>query len=329
MRRSALLTALLLLAVVASGCEKLPWAANESKPASLSAAPTAFPTPPTTLPSEVVAKVNGTPLSKHDVELALQEARANIEAAGGKWQPLALQDNPNDYDLPDIVNDLITVELRAKDALARGLDRQPDIQHRLYYFYRSLFAQEWVRWQLERINPSPEEIAEFYNKNKLGFQDPVRIQIRQLMVDSEEKAKAALVQLLQDVDFVELAKQVSAQPAAAQAPLAQQWVMRSVDRAAFAPGDETVRDLVDPVLEQAAFSLEKEGDVSKYATGPDGKFHIFQLVKRDPGRQKELVDVSDHIRALLQLDKLNELTEKLRKGAQIDRFPEHLEGVTQ
>ncbi len=322
--------AVLALALcAAAGCDQLPWAGNASKPSMLTATPAAFPPAPTVTAAETVAKVNGVPLSTHDMELALEEARANIEAAGGKWQPLAVQDNPNDYDLPDVLNELITVELRAKDALARGLDRQPEVQRRLAYLVRSFLAQEWIRSQLERAAPTQEEISQFYAENKAGFRDPDRIKVRQFVTDSEDKAKAALVKLLEGVDFVALAQQMSLQPEAAQSPLADKWVLRSGEKAAFAPDDATVREFVDQALEQAVFGIEKEGGLSHYVKGGDGRYHIFQLVKREPGRQRELVDVSDGIRAHLQYQKLGELTDALRAKAAIEPFPERLGAIAQ
>lgn len=323
---------LLLAAAVSGGCDQLPWGRHDaSQPTPLNASTpsvTAVPVP-SVLPSEIVAKVNGTPISRRDVEFAIQEARAGLEAAGGVWEPLALQDDPDRYDLPDVLNDLTVVELRAKDALARGLDRQPEAQRRLYYLYRSFFAQEWVRWQLERLNPTAEEIAQFYNDNKPGFRDPDRIKVRQLIVDAEDKAKAALVKLLEGMDFVEIAKQVSLQPDAAQGPLADKWVLRSVEKAAFAPEDDTLREFVDPALEQAAFSIEKDGGISHYVKAGDGRYYIFQLVKRQPGRQQELLEVSDGIRTHLQLKALSDLTDALRAKAAIEPFSDRLEGVSQ
>ena len=317
--------------VAAVGCEKLPGAATET-PAPLANTPASggsFPQPPTVLLSETVAKVNGVAISRQDVELALQETRGNLEASGGTWESLALQDEPDRYDLPDVVNDLVALELQARDALSRGIDRQPQAQRDLYYRVRSFYAQQWVRWQLERTQPTEEEIAKFYADNKAGFRRPDRLRVRQLVVDAEDKAKAALVKLLEGVEFVGLAQQMSLQPDAAQGPLADKWVLRSVEKAAFAPGDDTVRELVDPALEQAAFAIEKAGGLSHYVKGGDGRYHIFQLVTRETGTEQPLAEVHDWIKAQLQLERIGTLTEELRTKAAIERFPDRLEGVSQ
>ena len=228
-----------------------------------------------------------------------------------------------------MLNELITVELRAKDAVARGFHRQPAVQRKLYYLSRALLAQEWVQSQLEATVPAEDEVTKFYQQHQAEFLMPDRLRVRQLVVDTEDKAKAALVKLLEGMEFVGLAQQMSLQPDAAQGPPVDKWVLRSVEKAAFAPGDDTVRDLVDPALEQAAFAIEKEGGLSHYVKGGDGRYHIFQLVKREAGRQQELLQVSDGIRAHLQYQKLMELTEGLRTGATIERSLDRLDAVVQ
>ena len=107
----------------------------------------------------------------------------------------------------------------------------------------------------------------------------------------------------------------------------QQWVMRGAEKAAFAPGDETIRTL-DAVLEQAAFAIDTPGGLSSYAKGADGNFHVVQLVERHAGRQKPLAEVADLIRNFLRLQKLSEKSEALRQKAKIEQFPERLQSVS-
>ncbi len=319
-----------LVALAGAGCDQLPWSGKPQRLSTEAAAPASvLPARPMVPASELVAKVNGAGLSRKDMELALQEARANVEASGGTWKALAVQNDPDQYDLPDLLDDLIIVELRAQDAVARGLDRSPEAQRQLYYLARTFFAQEWLRWQMDRIKPTEQEIAKFYEDNRAGFRDPDRIRIRQLILDSEDKAKAALVKLLEGMDMGDLAQQMSSQPDAARGPLTEKWVMRSVEKEAFAPEDEAIRALVDPALEQAAFAIDKEGGLSQIVRGPDGKFHIFQLIKRQPGREQSLLEVSDGIREHLRLKQLGDFTEELRAKAAIEKVSERLEQVEQ
>jgi len=281
------------------------------------------------LPADVVAKVGDTVISKRDVELTLQDLRATTEALGQAWTPLSAEDQPDRYDLNDLLNDLVMAELRSQDALKFGLDRDLAVQQRFWHRFRNFFAQEWISRQLDQVTISQAEIDQFYQTNRWGFREPERVRLRQLVVATEDQAKASLVKLLEGIDFVALARQMSLRPEAAEGALVDEWVMRSAEKAAFAAVDETVRDLADPTLEQAAFAVDKTGGVSSYVKGADGNFHIFQLVERKPGRERPLLEVADNIRNFLRLQKLAESTKELENKARIERYTEILKEVQQ
>lgn len=338
---------MILLAIMTCfGCDKLGGASSGTSPAAASAsvAPSsqagaagtarppmamAMPARPVASASEVIAKVNDRTLGKRDLELAIQDLKATAAALGQPWTPLSSQDLPNQYDLHDLVNDLIAAELRAQDAVARGLDRNPDAQYRFWNRFRAFFAQEWVAWQVERTAVTQDEVEKFYKENQPGFREPEQIRVRQLVVPSEDAAKTVLVRLLQGADFVAVAKETSVRPEAADGALVEQWVLRSADKAAFAPGNDRLRDLRDPTLEQAAFAVDKAGGTSTYVKGADGNYHIFQLVERKAGRQRPLVDVADNIHNFLQVQKIAELSNALRGKAHVDLFPERLVDLKQ
>lgn len=321
----------LVAGVALAGCEQLK-SLLSSKSSSSSAqttasahAPTAVggqPIQPIVPPTELVAKVNDRVIGKRDVELTIADLKNTTEALGRTWKPLTEQD------LKDLAEGLIIGELRAQDALARGVDRQTDVQQRLQHRTRTFFAQEWVAWQLARSTVTQAEIDEFYRANQAGFREPEQIRLRQLVFSSEDQAKAALVKLLEGVDVATVA-QNSVRPEAATGTLVDQWVLRTNEKAVFAPNNDKVRDLRDPVLEQAAFAIDKVGGMSSYVKGADGNYHIFQLAERKPGRQRPLLDVTDNIRNFLQLRKIEQATEELKTKAKLERSPENLKTVEQ
>lgn len=324
------------VSAVTAGCEQVtalfsgkspasgtPASSGQAQAGSSAASASAVSMPqPVVAPAEVIAHVNGRTISRRDVELAIQDLKNTTEALGREWTTLS------DDDLKELTEGLIIGELRAQDALARGLDRQTEVQQRWQHRARTFFAQEWVARQLNQAIVSQAEVDQFYQNNQAGFREPERIRLRQAVFASEEQAKAALVKLLEGVDMPTVA-QGSVRPEAATGPLVEQWVMRSTEKAVFAPNDEAVRDLRDPALEQAAFAIDKVGGTSSYVKGADGNSHVFQLVEKKPGRQRALVEVQDNIRNFLQLQKLNEATKALDTKAKIERSLEHLKQVTQ
>ncbi|MBI3083222.1 MAG: peptidyl-prolyl cis-trans isomerase [Candidatus Omnitrophica bacterium] len=322
-----------MVLVGVAGCDKLAGLISSSSPKATVTEPASSPMPlrPHILPDEILAKVNDRIIGTRDLELTLQDLKSTTDALGRTWTTLPAESQPDQYDLHDLLDELILAEVRAQDSVARGLDRKTDVQTRFWVRYRNFFSQEWVSWQLEQVKQEigEQEVEEYYTANRWIFRDPAKIRVRQLMVSAEDQAKAALVKLLEGVEFATVAQQMSVRPEAAQSPLVEQWVMRGAEKATFvASTDESVRAL-DPVLEQGAFAIDKVGGISSYLKGADGNFHIFQLVERQDGREKPLAEVADPIRNLLRLQKLSEKSDALRKNAKIDTFVERLSNVHQ
>ena len=63
--------------------------------------------------------------------------------------------------------------------------------------------------------------------------------------------------------------------------------------------------------------------------GPDGNYHVFQLVERKPARVRPLVEVSDQIRNFLKLRKVTAATETLRGKTKVEAFNDRLTSITQ
>ena len=312
------------------GCERMPWSSGQQDQATASTAgshPAAPPRPPV-LPSDVVAAVNKVPISKKDVELRLQELKALTEASGGQWQSLSADQ------LEAVLDELVHTELMNQDALARGLDRTLNTQQRLEYLRRGFFAQEWLRWHQERQAITAADVEQYYEQNKLGFREPERRRLRQLVVGSEPQAKQALAQLLGGtVDFANLAQQISQGPTASAGGLLSGWVMRANDRAFVFPSAAEAEAAgvigLDPALEAAAFAVDQVNGLSNYVKGADDRYHIFQLVERQDERQRPLTEVYEDIKTFLAVQHLQQTVDELSSKATIERFPDRLEGLAQ
>ena len=314
--------------MVASGCEKFRGTPSTTHQ---TAERSSVPSRPTTPPEKILAKVNDTVISTRDLELTLADLKARVEAQGGTWQPLPAESQPDKNDLNDLLDLVVMDELRAQDSLARGFDRRTDVQSRFWSLYRSFFSQEWVAAQLDQVRAEvkEEEVEQYYTANTWAFREPERLRVRELVVSSEDQAKAALVKLLEGMDFLTIAQQMSIRPESASGEMVdRQWVMRGAEKSAFAPDDDTVRAL-DPVLEQAAFAIDTPGKASSYVKGADGNVHIFQLVERTEGRQRPLTEIADRIRDFLRLQKLSEKNEELKRKAKVETFGERLMNVEQ
>ena len=273
-------------------------------------------------------KVNDKVITTRDMALTLRDLKAAAAELGKPWEPLSAEERPDAYDLHDVLDELVMAELRAQDATDRGLTRKTDVQARFWYRVRNFLSQEWVSSQLEQVaqDVTEEQVQQSYQENPWLFREPEMVRLREMVVDAEEPAKAALVKLLEGVGFPLIAQQVSLHSELAQGESVDQWVMRGTAKATFAPNEPRIRTL-DPVLEQAAFAIDKADGISSYVKGADNHYHIFQLVERKAERQKPLTEVADSIRNFLQLQRLSKNSEALRTKAKVETFPERLTTV--
>lgn len=328
------------LALGAAGCDQWPWkhtpAADAKDPIPATPQSTLVPNRPVVAPGDVVATVNGVPLSKGDIEFRVQEVKAYLDGLRQPWTPLTTKQ------LDELLDELINNELMTQDAVARGLDRSTDTQRRWEYTRRGFFTQEWLRWNRERLDVIAAEIEQFYEQNKRGFRVPERRHLRQLVVASEDQAKQALSRLYSEsVDFGALAQQISLAPNAAQGGHIAEWVMRANDKALTYPSEvDALSDGVislDAGLEAAVFAIDRPNGLSAYVKSPNNTFHVFQLIDSEGERQLELTDtipgdrvtVWDRIKSGLLIQKLKKSVEELRTKAKVERVSEHLESVTQ
>ena len=328
MRVQARASVALMGVLVLAGCDKMPWSNSsdddlEVRP--LSAADVRQPIVPH---EELLATANGAPITKLDLEVRLEELKALAASAGQPLERLPAEAGPEALSLSFLLDELVNQELLSQQALARGLDRKTDTQRRWNYLRRQFYSQEWVQWHQEREDVTSDEVTRYYEQFKAGFRAPERIRARQLTVSSEAEAKAALVQLHGGADFETLARGRSTGPQKAQGGLIAEWILRGNDKAIYAPQDPSVISL-DSSLESAVFAIDEPNRISNYVKGPDGQYHIFQLVEREGGQVQLLADVWDDVKLFLMMEKLSLKVEALRAEADVETFPERLEDVEQ
>ena len=323
------LVSLAVLVVVTTGCERWPW---ETKPtsgqqqASPSSPSPASPAPLFVPDQNVVAKVNQVPISTTDVELATLELKRLIQAYQQTWEPLPAEDVPDRLDLSDVVNNVVDAELKAQDLQSRGVTTEA--KRRLAYVQRSVYAQEWDRWQRERAAPTEEETHQFYEQNKSGFTEPERLRARQVVTATLAEAEAVRSQAIQGVPFAQVAREKSVGAGKDEGGDIG-WHLRAVDRERLQlMGASPTEQTFFPQLEPVAFALEVN-QVSQPVKGPDGRYYIVQLEERKPAKQQTELEVHDAIKEFLTAQKLQRQLDQLRQKAQVNRFTDRLKNVKQ
>lgn len=119
-------------------------------------------------PSQVVARVGDTEISALQLELAVQAERSRT---------------PGDVDRQQVIDKLIDRELAVQQALARKLDRQPEVLLRLEEMRREILAGAFAE-QLAAARPKPSEqaVRAFYAGNPELFAQRRIYRLRQLVI---------------------------------------------------------------------------------------------------------------------------------------------------
>ncbi len=185
------------------------------------------------------------------------------------------------------LRELVRLEVFARAARERGLDRDPEIQARIQDIVNALLAHQYVqRAVLAPVQVQPEEVRNYYQIHRERFVSPERIQAPSILLRVPAKAtevawKAAEQQAWELVhrlrtgeDFRTLAKTHSADRTAGQYDFHDRfrWVPQVADR---------------------IFSLQV-GEVSDPIRVSNG-YRIFKLLARQPAREQPFQAVAQGI----------------------------------
>jgi EpsD family peptidyl-prolyl cis-trans isomerase len=130
----------------------------------------------------VIARVDDTEISALQLELAMQAERSRA---------------PGDVDRRQVIDRLIDRELAVQQALARKLDRQPEVLLRLEELRREILAGAFAE-QLAAGRPKPSEqaVRAFYADNPELFAQRKIYHLRQLVIPASSPQLAQLKERL-------------------------------------------------------------------------------------------------------------------------------------
>lgn len=302
------LGALLVALCSAAGCGKK----TESQGPAASASASASASPKQALSPELAAKV----LAKvGDRTITLGEYAATLERMD-PFERLRYQSPDRRQQLLD---EMIEVELLATEARRRGLDKLPETEERR----RQLLRDELLEG-LKQGLPSPNEVPEpevraYYERNKAEFDEPERRRVSAIVLASESEAKRVLG----------LAREASAE---AWGKLVEQHSKAKKLRPGPPPPSELAGDLgivgppddsrganprVPEPVREAAFRIEKVGDVYGEVVRHGSEFYVVRLTSKTDARSRSYEEAERAIRVAVVQAKIREreaeLEAELRK----------------
>jgi len=207
----------------------------------------------------------------------------------------------------------VNTELVYQEALKQGMDKEEHIAARLAQVRKELLANEFLQREMSaKANVSDEDVRRYFTEHEAEFN--IEIKIAHILLSDPDTARVLLSRLNQGADFAEMAGKYSLDPSGQDGGVTD-YITR---------GDMTSV----PELEDAAFALEKPGQLSGILQSEFG-YHIVKLVARrklSPAVRFE--DVSDRIKDGLVMARqravFEQLVSDLKGTAHVEVHPELL-----
>jgi len=297
----------------------------------------------TTSPKEKVAVVNGTVITRGELDQELRVVMQRFGRAGkaiggpqlSQLEPQALESLIGRELLfqeakgagisvkDEIVNAQLGKlkqrfpdEAAFKKAMAQMHLSEKDVRQQIR---RGMTIQQWIDGKFVKTISVPEkDVKDYYDANPKMFQRPEEVRASHILMKVDEKAdeKTKLKarkeleeiqkKLLKGEDFAKLAKEHSQGPSAA----------KGGDLGFFRRGQMV------PPFEKAAFALKK-GKVSDIVVTRFG-YHLIKVTDRKPGKTFSYPEVKEKLTEFLKERKVSKAIEshvkELKKRAKVERF---------
>lgn len=249
--------------------------------------------------SKPIATVNGRAITVGDFEKRVSKMPAYYKTLAGNRKK-------------DFLDDMINEQLIYKEAVKRGINRDPEVKELLDEAKRKILIARLMEIEAGKSAVTEDKIKRFYDMHKNDFVTPLKLRASHIMVETEAEANDILQKLKDGDDFAQLAKEHSKDP--------------SKDRG----GDigYFIKGQLMPEIEEICFKLQvgQTSDIIKTKFG----YHIIRLTDKIEPRTVELSEVKDAIEKELkdsaQQRALNDLVKNLRSKARV-KINEKLLGV--
>ena len=224
--------------------------------------------------ANILAVVNGVPITEDDLKYSLQIAhrRENLSSGG-------------ELDISQYMQKMIDDALIAEETRRMDMERYPEVQQAINsYVLRESVIRLHNDEILKKISVSENDIIDFYKKNYETFS------LGLIEVNSEEEAEGILEKIKDGGDFSELAAGNSLHPSKDQG------------------GEITLKRISLSFLEEPLTSL-KPGEVSGVIKNND-KYDIVKLISRQDAPEEEMDNLKKGLEQAIRKQKEKELTDE-------------------
>lgn len=239
-------------------------------------------------PSQVVARVNGTDITRQEV----------LDSASDLPEQIRSQ---IDLVFPQLLNRYIGLKLLGDRGRAENLADDPEVKKLMSEYETQAIRQVYVTRYLDR-QVTEEAIKARYEKNLKDNPPPEEVRAAHILVKTEDEAKSIIEQLKGGADFAALAKE------------------KSTDKGSGANGGELgwfAKDVMVKEFADAAFAM-KPDEFSQAPVKSQFGYHVIKLEERRTQPAPTLESQREQIRAELSEESVQALVQTLRKEANVE-----------
>jgi len=231
-------------------------------------------------------------------KITLEEVQARVAEIPTYYQGFLVTHNGK----IELLNGMIAEAVLIQKAKEEGLHRREDIRRMLKNVEDRILLEAMVQeLQKDRIAVSDEEVKNYLEKNKEKFANPEQVRVSHILVKRKSEIKKILNELREGANFERLARKYSIDSITAP---------RGGDLGYISQGE------MIPVFEEAAFALEKRGNISQIIETPFG-YHLVKLTGRKKMGKKTPEEIDSEIRTTIQNEKLERLMKKYKKESMV------------
>ncbi|MES1151096.1 MAG: peptidylprolyl isomerase [Dongia sp.] len=265
--------------------DSAPAGGDAAQPETTAPAPAAQATPPD--PKEVVATVNGSPITRQDVI----DSAANLPP---QYQAQI------DSIFPQLLNRLIGFQLVSEKGRAEGLADDAEVKKLVKQFEDEAIRQVYFSNYVKKA-VTDDAIKAVYDADLAAHPPQPEIRAAHILVKTEDEAKALIDQIAKGADFAQLAKE------------------KSIDTQSGKDGGELgwfSKDTMVKEFSDAAFSMQR-GDVSKTPVKSQFGWHIIKIEDSRMQIPPTLDQRKDEIRGGLAQEAAHKLVQDLITAAKV------------
>jgi len=223
------------------------------------------------------------------------------------------------------LEELVTCEVLCQQALRIGLDKEPEIRHRIQQILAQSLLEEMVNKPVREQEITDRELQAYYNQHVNEFQRPAQIRLADIFIavdpaadsgqrkQKKKQAEKALAEVLAHKDQrLEFGKRV---------------LKYSDTPEKYPKGNTGFFDIegkpvgLDTKLAREAFKLEKVGQVCEHIIKADDGYHIIMLAGKREALHKPFERVKEQLRRRMYRERIelaqNEYIESLKQKCRI------------